>query len=474
MAYQYQNQGMLGSLFSPSERDLLAEQQAQEKTLMDLSGDPFRAMAYTSLKGANQAGAGLAGAAANAAGIDVRAPGQVQQDAIASAKAEIAKRNFDLTTPKGLDDFYRALIQILSSKGLAAEAAMMAKEWYTESQGLRKGDLQNQELQRKIEKDKNSNAVAVERNRIAALNIDKKNMPETVKLLDNLDTMYADGPADPNRVAAIMARLNQLAGGNKWQDLGDRRALFSPDGKELTDAAVGVKPLDAKAQAKQDKADEKDQSAYNMNAENAQNTYNVAVQAYNHPGLDNAIGPVHGQALVEAEKTGFMSGLQQIAPSLLGGISREGLAFGALFQQVRGGTFITALKDLQQSGRAGSTGLGALSNVEGQKIQAAKAALSPIQPPADFRARLADYIHMMERSWAIINSNAKSAGFTTREMQKGTLNASKGRAADYKAPAAATPAASPATAPAPAASPAPATSGGRVERGADGKLKLVQ
>ena len=52
------------------------------------------------------------------------------------------------------------------------------------------------------------------------------------------------------------------------------------------------------------------------------------------------------------------------------------------------------------------SGLGALSEVEGNKIQSAKAALFPRQQPASFRRHLADYIDSIEQAANRLNAQA--------------------------------------------------------------------
>lgn len=407
MAYPI-NQGMLGSLFSPSERDLLGEQQAQDRNLSDMASDPFKAMAMTAYKGANQAGQGLGGMIASAGGVDARTPNEKQMQAIQAAKAEVSKLNYDMTTPAGLDQFYKAVIQILQKQGLVPEAMMVAKEWHAETLGNRKLELANATEARKNTEGRQRNEVAVERNRIAALNIDKKNLPETVKLLDQLDEMHNpdSGAADPIREQAIMLRLNQLAGGNKWENLGGTMKLVDASGKEIRSDAVTAKPVDAKTAAKLNEADNKMKSIYDAAALQAQENYDAAVEALNHPGLDNAVGPVHGVALKSGDAD-FTSLAILNVPGKIGGFTKAGVNFRAVYKRVLGGTFIAALKELKQaSPTTGASGLGNLSNMEGDKIQSAKAALDPLQYPPQFRQELLSYINQLVKSWDVVSAAA--------------------------------------------------------------------
>lgn len=63
----------------------------------------------------------------------------------------------------------------------------------------------------------------------------------------------------------------------------------------------------------------------------------------------------------------------------------------ALFRPIEGQIFIRALQDLKATSKTGASGLGQLTEVEGGKIQAARAALDRQQPTAQFLRTLAAY-----------------------------------------------------------------------------------
>jgi hypothetical protein len=296
---------------------------------------------------------------------------------------------------------------------------MVAKEWHAETLGNRKLELANATEARKNTEGRQRNEVAVERNRIAALNIDKKNLPETVKLLDQLDEMHSpdSGAADPVREQAIMLRLNQLAGGNKWENLGGTMKLVDAAGKEIRSDTVTAKPLSAKDDAKLKETKNKANAIYDAAHLQMQEAYDIAIEAYNHKGLDNAVGPVHGMAL----KTGDidLTGAALLnTPGKMGGFTKAGVDFRAVYKRVLGNTFITALKQLKQaSPTTGASGLGNLSNMEGDKIQSAQAALDPLQYPPQFRRQLLGYINQIIKSWDVVNRQADREGILTEPLK---------------------------------------------------------
>ena len=65
---------------------------------------------------------------------------------------------------------------------------------------------------------------------------------------------------------------------------------------------------------------------------------------------------------------------------------------GALYAPIEGQLFIRALQDLKATSKTGASGLGQLTEIEGGKIQAARAALQRQQPTAQFLRSLAAYV----------------------------------------------------------------------------------
>jgi hypothetical protein len=133
----------------------------------------------------------------------------------------------------------------------------------------------------------------------------------------------------------------------------------------------------------------------------------AAERLLKHPGLSKITGPIYGRT-----------------PSL----SDEGAGAQALMDQVLGQTFLAALRQLKESSKNGSSGLGQLTEIEGAKIQNAKVALNPIQPTEQMVQTLRAYISTLQ--------NLKTAA--EQDLQKANM------------PVPATPKADPAPAAAPA------------------------
>lgn len=427
---------------------LRRQQEADEATRLERLArmNPFEQARHEGLQSAQMIGRGLGGMIATAAGRDPRSAfqrnvdtAQRNVDAVQAAKAQVAQLGFDPDDPKSMDQFYRQVIQILQKQGLAAEALGVAKEWEKHKREGKKLDLQNEELQRKKDRDKAMDQRAQERNRL----LESKGLlgSETIQLLNRLDAI---DPLDPTRQAErefITKRLNALAAGKgvKFVPLGDRvQIVDAVTGEEIRTETVGQKPaapMNAKDAAKQDEKNDKAASAYKEAKAAYQNQYDAAVALHNHPGLEGITGRV-GRFVGEPGTAG------QVATTAAGAQARAALN---LWQQVTGSTFIAALAQLKAASPTGSTGLGAVSDAEGKKVQAAAAALGREQDAADLRRQLAIYIQTLVDSANRLDATAQAQEIAPIPLAKKPLTA---------------PGKSARPTPTPAPSPAPAPSSG--------------
>lgn len=463
--------GMLPGLFSPQFRDMRQEQRDNENDLQFLSQDPTRAAAYTAYSGAQQAGRGIGQLLGAAAGVDTRSPMEKNVAAVQAAKDQVSKLGFDPNDPKSLDSFYARVVAILQSQGLVAEAAEMQKEWAAQKRADRGLDLKDADLARKKKADDDKARAADERNAIARERLGTSG-PEALQLLNDLDKLDPLNPNDEYRRKAIMTRLGQLGGQNgvKFEQLGDRVIVTDMQGNPIRTDKTGAAPMPAAAQQKEADKSNALQTKYNSAVASLQSAYNDAVELYNHPGLQQVVGPTVG--IAAAGDAGGKPGAAEWALRNFkfdqGG--REALA---KLQQVRAGSFIAALQDLKAQSQTGASGLGQLTEVEGAKIQNAKAALDPLQDYVPFRAHLAQYIQQIANSVSLLNQNAQTyhltqAPFSTKEMlaNPGRYTAPRATSNQTIAPSAPT---------APAVPPAE-PKGGSTERWArvNGKLQRVQ
>jgi hypothetical protein len=409
--------GMLGDLFSPKFKDLQAEEAAEEQRTQFLAQDPFKAMAHTAYSGATLAGKGLGRAAAALTGRDPRTSTERNVAAVEAAKAQVAQLGFDPADPKSTDQFYKQVIQILQKQGLPAEAMAVAKEWNTQKLGDGKLRLENDRLERQRANDLRIDARAAERN---ALLKEKLGAPAS-----QVGKLWADmeRATDPAKRASIAQAIGNLTA-QKWEavDLGDRVELRNKvTGELIGSEEKGLPPKDIE---KAKDADAKAVNAFGAAHLKMQADYDAAVDLYNHPGLAEFVGRWSGIAgETPPDQRGIGTQL------IIGSLSDKGRGALAKFEQVRGSAFLAAFQELKQASPNGSAGFGALSDAEGARIQAAKAALNPRQGAASFRAELAKYISQLEASWNLFNSRAPQENIPPRPLQTRALGAPKGKAA---------------------------------------------
>lgn len=304
----------------------------------------------------------------------------------------------------------------------------VAQEWRKAKQGDEKHALDLARERRMTQRDADVNARAAERNEVLA----KRGMkdPETLQLLAELDRTPADQAA---KRKAILARLNFLstrAGkGVKFEDLGDSVAVVDAEtGDVLRIDEKGLNPLQGK------KDEDKTGAAADAYAEymaGLQRQYNAAVELYNHRGVEGITGRW-------GRWVGEPGAFAQFATTFS---SDDAGAALALYKQVTGGTFLAGLAKLKSASKTGATGLGAVSEREGDKVQSDAAALDRLQQPVDFRKQLGTYISEIEGFGSRLTAAAQADGIKPHPL------AAKPLAAPGKRPAA--PAIAPKTAPGP-------------------------
>ena len=362
------NNGMLGGLFSPNFRDLRLDEQDEERRLDTLAADPVKANARAFYGASKQIGQGLGTALAGAAGVDARSPLKRNQDAIEAAKAEVAKLGLDPDDPDSTDQFYRQVISILQKQGLAAEALAVGKEYRAEKVTRQKDDLSLREQTRKEERDKRAHELGVLR--VAS-------QTEIASARNALQRDIAD---------ARLTAEQMKTGPFKAIDYGDTVDIINRFGEVVSSKPKAMNPRDA------GKDEDKKQVAATAYAEymaGVQKQYSAAVDLYNHPGVEGITGK-WGRWVGE-EKEAPMLGLTASALS-----SKAAGAALALYKQVTGGTFLAGLAKLKQASKTGATGLGAVSEREGDKVQSDAAALDRLQQAPDFRKQLEIYIRDIE------------------------------------------------------------------------------
>jgi hypothetical protein len=190
--------------------------------------------------------------------------------------------------------------------------------------------------------------------------------PEYIRLLNAKDAALKAG--DAPRAAAIQKMIDAMLAGKEKSDVPAQRLAFDK------------KKYDEKMKA-EDKAAI---SAVQNSVRLLDNEINLAKQVLNNPGLEKIIGPRVG-----ATELG-----RKIAAGISGSAANANADLTTLLAQ----TFLRALSDLRATSKTSASGLGQLTEREGDKIQNAKAPLNPQQELSHFKAKLTEYVAIMEGS----------------------------------------------------------------------------
>jgi hypothetical protein len=384
--------GMLDALFATKQKDLLAEERAEDQRLQFQASDPFKAAALATYEGGAMAGRGLGRTAAVAMGRDPRTSAERQAGSIEKAKAEIAAMGeIDFSTPEGVDKYYLGVINILRKNNLPGEAHAASVEWNKHKNEKADRDLKADEIARKkaadAEKAKTEQAkvaAAAERNRLLA----QRGMGEFVGWIDRIEKTQ-----DPrtkqlliDRANAAIAKDNRAGRKITLENAGDRVIVRDETGAVLGTDMMGEKPLTGKEREKADGATQEAANAYRELKANLQAAYDAAVSLYNHPGLPKIFGPRRGRYVGEDKDHPILGTFASVTAD-----DEAGAAL-ALYRRVAGITFLEGLQTLKRASKTSSTGLGAVSEKEGDKVQAAAVAIDRMQQAPDARNQLQKYL----------------------------------------------------------------------------------
>jgi hypothetical protein len=341
-----------------------------------------------------------------------------------------------------MDAFYKQVIAILQKQGLVAEAMAVAKEWNAEKSQAAKEQLGIDELQRKKARDLGLADVAWARvDALTAKGLDRKAASTVGKILQDMES-----ETDPARRAMLQkAAENASAGKIIVQDLGDKVQLLDATTRQVI--RTDDKNLNPRDQQKDDEKKQAAANAYDQYMLGLQRQYDAAVDLYNHPGVEGITG-----------RFGRFVGATGVAGGVASTLSSDaaGAAF-ALYEQVTGGTFLSGLAQLKAASKTGASGLGAVSEREGDKVQAEGAALNRLQQPKDFRTQLSLYVHRIMAFASQLAAAAKGDGIEPKPLATKALTGPVRGGRAVSPPVAAQPAAAASAAPAVApAAPAPA------------------
>ncbi len=378
-------EGMLGLLGPDPEEEKIwryGRLNADERVMMDSA----QAKAAAN-KGVQRIGNALTGA-----------PQAPDRGAIAAQMRELAKKY-----PAGSPEFAEEAEKLLSNAGMVDAAQKMADRkrtldtdplksgFYTELEKLQKG-------RERARQAGNMDAVA-EFDRMIKAKISKAGGsagtdPEIVKLLNALD-----GVKDPNKRRVLESRIAKLAtkSGNPLAaeiaglraDVLREQARASEERRLTSEAERGRKERTEIA-GYQDNI-----RMYKRQLRNADlaitEELNVATQLYNHQDLWKIVDPT--LALVDEK---WLTALTRSSAM-------------PYVKQLEGKRFLSELQRLKETGKNGASGLGQLTEKEGQRLIDASAALDRQQNVGQFRKNLLAYINKLREARKIYEETAVQA-----------------------------------------------------------------
>ena len=300
----------------------------------------------------------------------------------------------------GTAEFYDAAIPILQKYNLPAEAAQMEQARHTLESG--KGELDPVlKMQR---------AYDLLKKRFDAG--DTSVQPAMATLLQNIKdarpAKQTAGGADPEFIKLLNAYEAAIAAGQ-----GDRAELIKKamdawlkakesSGQDVAWARLALAQLVEGRKKEKDEAAEKTAKQAIVNALQGgvralDEEINAATRLLAHPGLPGILGPRIG-ALPDAA---------------VAAMSEGNAGAMALYLTIQGQTFIRALQDLKATSKTGASGLGQLTEIEGNKIQQAKAAINRQQGVDQFKRTITAYLEGLRNGRAVAAKELSGAGSET-------------------------------------------------------------
>lgn len=317
---------------------------------------------------------------------------------------ELAKQ----VTP-GTPEFYKAAVDILRKHSLVAEAEEMQKRLHALELGKGEMDptlkLQRayDELQKRFDAGDQAVKPAMDamKRRIDASGVTRPtstNDPEFLKLLNAFEAAVEAGQGD--RAEMIKRRIDAeiKAKETSGQDVAWARLALA---KAIEDRKVGTEDR------KVEEAEAHAARALQNTARAIDQDSREATRLLQHPGLVY----ITGQAVGLGGRVGAA-------------LSSNAAGARAILLTVHAQTFLRALNDLRAASKNTASGLGQLTEKEGDKIQNAKVALDTQQPTEQFKRTLADYIQSLENTYNVAVTEAAKHNVSLSPRQPPVVDAS--------------------------------------------------
>ena len=300
------------------------------------------------------------------------------------------------TVRPGTEEFYAAAADIFRKHGLVAEAEQMEQRRHTLEVG--KGEqnpaLKMQRardlLQKRVATDPSVvPAIAALDRQIAALGVKaegaKASDPEFIRLLDAHEAAVAAGQTD--RAEQIKRALDA------WIKNKEKT------GAEMSEYQKVMSTLAAKREVREQGKDVRKQEQEKESAARSLQGFVKALDAdIQHadyllaaPGLVDIVGPRAGALPLSAVVATYGADAGNAA---------------AVYETVQAKTFLGALQDLRAASKTSASGLGQLTEREGDKIQAAKASLNRQQDLENFKNMLRNFIRTAKASRTVAEREA--------------------------------------------------------------------
>lgn len=287
----------------------------------------------------------------------------------------------------GTPEFYKAAAAIFQKYNMVAEAEKMQQNLHAleigkgEMDPVMKMQRTYDELKKRFDAGDKSVEPAMKalERRIAVAGTSRATPasdPEFIKLLDAYEAALEAGQGD--RADAIKRAIDA------WL------ASKAKTGADMTEYQKARLKLD---QEKEDRVatDKRDSSnraiaaivsALQGTVRGLDEEIDAATKLLNHPGRAGIVGKFYGGTPL----------------GILAAKNDASAGAAAYYRTLEGQTFIRALQDLKATSKTGASGLGQLTEVEGNKIQQAKTSIHRQQPDEQFVRTLTAYIAGLKRA----------------------------------------------------------------------------
>ena len=283
----------------------------------------------------------------------------------------------------GTPEFYTAAAAIFQKYGLVAEAEKMQKELHTLEIG--KAELDPVLKMQRAYDDLNKRFTAGDKSVEPAMKTLLRNIqeartkgtgandPEFLKLLNAYEAATEAGQGDRAEIIkkaldAWIKNKEQSGDAVAWARLALAQTIekrVAGDKTESSNRAIAsiVSALQGSVRALDEEI-------------------NAASRLLVHPGRPGIVGTIYGALPI----------------GVLAAKNDASAGAAALYRTLEGQTFIRALQDLKATSKTGASGLGQLTEVEGNKIQQAKTSIHRQQPDDQFVRTLKAYIAVLQKA----------------------------------------------------------------------------